>query len=86
MMTIFKIFLSVLMFGAVSPNVETWQSHLDTGDMGAWSNYKTDTNLTQCLGSCLCSDDMADCSYRGFDLVPLPVDGESEESFAIHTL
>ena len=60
------VVLGLLMIGVVSPNVETWQQHLDTVD-GSW---RRGSNLTECLGSCLCDGGQADCSFKGMVTFP----------------
>ena len=74
--------------GVVSPNIESWQQHLDQRhhdpgglpDISAWG--LSDHNLTECLGACLCNGALADCSHRGLESVPLVWEG----SLVIHTL
>ena len=72
----------------VSPNIESWQQHL-LGDQTASASLSAsevwalgDTNLTECLGACLCNGALADCSHRGLESLALP----SERSPVIHTL
>jgi len=61
-------FQASLLIGSASPNVETtfssWQSHLDVN----WGAEKM--NVTECLTSCLCGGEEADCSSK--DLTTFP--------------
>ena len=74
--------LILLRLGSVSPNIESWQHHLDQGELGAGGWSIKDDNLTECLGSCLCNGAQADCSHRGLASLPLI----AEKNLVIHTL
>ena len=90
MMAALTLTLLLTSLGLVSPNIESWQQHLDQGhhhdpgvlgpDISGWG--LSDHNLTECLGSCLCNGALADCSHRGLESVPLV----NERNLVIHTL
>ena len=77
-MGMLELFVGFILIKAASPNIDLWNQHLETVDV----NWKKSSNLTECLGSCLCSDDQADCSFRALTSLP----SNSNKSLIIHTL